>query len=35
MQASIQSRLDGDYYAKVTINGVEHDNDGACNDETS
>jgi hypothetical protein len=29
----------GDFYAKVTINGVEHDNkqggDGACNDESS
>ena len=29
----------GDFYAKVTINGVEHDNkqggDGACDDETS
>ena len=25
----------GDYYAKVTINGVEQDNKGACSDETS
>lgn len=25
----------GDYYAKVWINGVEQNNNGACNDETS
>jgi uncharacterized repeat protein (TIGR01451 family) len=25
----------GDYYAKVTINGVEQSNPGACNEETS
>lgn len=25
----------GDFYAKVTINGVAHDNKGACDDDTS